>query len=348
MVKPPIKILIIRTDRLGDVILSTPVIKNLKLAFPQAHISFMCRPYTKEALLGNPWLDEVIVYDKYGKHKSFFATIKFSFFLRKKQFDWAVILHPTNRVHLLAFLAGIPLRAGWDRKLGFLLNKKLFHTKDKGEKHELDYTLDVLRSLDVPIQEKNTYFPFDKKANKRVEELLKNKGLAEDDKFIAIHPSASCISKRWPIDHFMELIRLLKEKTNFKIIVISSEAEKSFVKRLTEELDVIDLCGSLGISELGSLLKRATLFISNDSGPVHIAASLNTPVISIFGRKDPGLSPTRWKPVGKQAYYIHKDAGCRICLAHNCQRGFQCLGNISPQDLLEIVMNIFKGNNDSR
>jgi len=342
MVKAPKKILVVRTDRLGDVILSTPVIKNLKLAFPQAGISFMCRPYTKEAVLGNPWLDEVIVYDKYGKQKSFFSTIKFSFSLRKKRFDWAIILHPTNRAHILAFLAGIPVRVGWNRKLGFLLNKKLVHTKEKGQKHELDYSLDVLRSLDIPIKEKMTYFPLDKQAQKVVDEILKAKDIGKNDKFIVIHPSASCVSKRWPMGYFIELIKLLKKEINFKIVVVSSEKEKEFVKELTDSLDVIDLCGKLGISELGSLLKKAVLFISNDSGPVHIAASLNTPVISIFGRKDPGLSPVRWRPQGEKSYYIHKDAGCRVCLAHDCQKGFQCLRSIEPQELFEMVMKILK------
>lgn len=347
MVKKPKKILLVRTDRLGDVILSTPVIKNLKLAFPQASIFFMCRPYTKEAVLGNPWLDDVIVYDKYGKHKSFLATIKFSFYLRRKRFDWAIILHPTNRAHLLAFLAGIPFRAGWNKKLGFLLNKKLTHTKDKGQKHESDYSLDVLRSLDIPIKEKNTYFSIDAQAQSKVEELLRAKGVRENDKFIVIHPCASCISKRWPTGYFIELIRLLKKEINYKIIVVSSENEKEFVKELTDSLEVIDLCGKLSISELGSLLKKAMLFISNDSGPVHIAASLNTPVISIFGRKNPGLSPTRWRPLGEKSYYIHKDAGCRVCLAHDCQKGFQCLRNIEPKELFGMVMNILKENNNA-
>ena len=92
-----------RTDRLGDVILSTPVIKNLRLAYPESYIAFMCRPYTQEALEGNPYLDEVIVYDKYGKEKSLFSSFIFTLSLKKKRFDWAIILHPTNRAHLITF-----------------------------------------------------------------------------------------------------------------------------------------------------------------------------------------------------------------------------------------------------
>ena len=130
----PKKILLIRTDRLGDVILSTPVIHNLRIAYPDSHIAFMCRPYTREVLLGNPDLDEVIVYDKYNKQRSLRSSIEFAFYLRKKKFDLAIILHPTNRMHMVTFFAGIPLRLGWDRKMSFLLSKKIW-LRSSGEDH---------------------------------------------------------------------------------------------------------------------------------------------------------------------------------------------------------------------
>ncbi len=343
MVGKPKKILIIRTDRLGDVILSTPVIRNLRLAFPQSHIAFMCRPYTREALEGNPDLDEVIVYDKYGKDKGRLATVKFALKLRKYHFDWAIILHPTNRAHSIAFLARIPVRVGWNRKFGQLLTKKIKHTKQQGKKHELEYTLDLLRALNIPVKSKDTDFPILPEATVRIGGLLKAQGVAESDKFIVIHPSASCPSKRWPQEHFLKLIALLKDKGSFKIAVITSEGERKFGEELAKMSEVIDLRGKLSISEIGALLKKASLFISNDSGPVHIAASLNTPVISIFGRKDPGLSPRRWGPQGKNSCFFHKDVGCDRCLAHNCTKGFLCLKEISPQEVAGKAISLFAG-----
>jgi len=341
--KKPKKILIVRTDRLGDVILSTPVIKNLRSAYPKAHIVFMCRPYTVQALEGNPYLDELIVYDKYGKHKSLWASIKFSLFLRSKKFDWAIILHPTNRVNLVTFLAGIPFRAGWDRKLGFLLSRRIAHHKQEGKKHEVEYTLDILRKIGVPVLEKEVYFPINKDSEAKIEQVLKSRGLNKEDKLIVIHPCASCPSKRWPQDYFLELIKLLKAYKGVRIAVISSQAEKEFGEKIAGDKDIIDLRAKLDISQTASLLKRAVLFISNDSGPVHIAAGLKTPVISIFGRKNPGLSPKRWRPLGENSYYIHKDPGCPECLAHNCQKGFICLKNIKPQEVYLLAKKMIKG-----
>ena len=340
--KEPKRILIVRTDRIGDVILSTPAIKNLREAYPNTYIGFMSRPYTKEILEGNPDLNEVIIYDKYGRHKSIWATVKFSFHLRKKKFDWAVILHPTHRTHIITFLAGIPFRVGWDKKGGWLLTARVSHQKQQGTKHELEYTLDILRRLNIPIVDKSIYFPLKKEAEEKIEQLLGEAKIERGDKFIVIHPSASCPSKRWPQEHFSQLVRLLKEKTGFPVVVVTSGGEEEFGEKIISANDVIDLRGDLSISELGSLLKRAGLFISNDSGPVHIAAALEVPVISIFGRKEAGLSPLRWKPPGRNSFYFHKDVGCTKCLAHNCQKGFLCLKSITPEEVAHKAVAMIK------
>lgn len=342
MVEKPKNILIVRTDRVGDVILSTPVIKNLRAYFPQAHIAFMCRPYTKDILEGNPALDEVIVYDKYGKHRSFWSTLRFAFSLRKKKFDWAIVLHPTNRAHMVTFLAKIPFRIGWDRKMGFLLTKQIDHKKQEGLKHESEYTLDILRELNIPILDRQLHFPVSESAHEKVEGVLKDRGVSSEEKIITVHPSASCPSKRWPQNYFSQLISALKEKLSLKIAVITARGEEQFAQSIIDNCDVIDLRGELSLSEVGALLKRSMIFISNDSGPVHIASALGVPVISIFGRKNPGLSPMRWKPLGDNSYYLHKDVGCSICLAHDCDKEFLCLKSIKPMDVADEVVKILE------
>ena len=106
---------------------------------------------------------------------------------------------------------------------------------------------------------------------------------------------------------------------------------------------VINLAGKTSISQLTSILKRCALFISNDSGLVHIASAIGTPVISIFGRSQPGLSPKRWGPLGKRDRYLHKEVGCIQCLAHNCQKEFACLKAISVEDVLKVAEDILSG-----
>ncbi|MFH1767931.1 MAG: glycosyltransferase family 9 protein [Candidatus Omnitrophota bacterium] len=339
----PKRILIVRTDRIGDVVLSTPVIKNIRLAYPESYIAFLCRPYTKDILVGNPYLDEVIVYDKYHKDKGILVSLRFIFKLRKKRFDWAVILHPTKRVNLMTFLAAIPLRIGWDKDMGFLLSIKLPHTKNKGEKHELEYNLDLLRKLKVPVLSKDMFFPLKKAETDFIDKILAAKGIFHDDLLIIIHSGASCLSKRWPPGYFIELIDFLKKRCNPKIAVISGSDQDGASEMILKERPYIcDLRGFLTLSQLGSLLKRADILISNDSGPVHISAAVNRPVISIFGRADPGLSPRRWKPLGEKSAYCHKDVACKICLAHRCLKGYICLTSIKPEEILVLAEKLLR------
>ncbi len=338
--KDPKRILIVRTDRIGDAILSTPVIKNIRLAYPKAYVAFMCRPYAKDIFEANPDLNEVVLYDKDKKQNSLFHSFLFSFYLRKKKFDWVIILHPTNRVHIISFLAGIPQRIGWDKKNGWLLTKKIPHLKQEGVKHEIEYTLDLLRALNIPIKDKNIFFPIREDSINKVNAVLEEKGVAPQEKIIIIHPCASCPSRRWPQNYFLQLIRLLQKDTKYKIAVISAAEDKNLAERLVSECGVIDLRGRLSLAETGALMKRGALLISNDSGPAHIAAAMETPVIAIFSRKNPGISPTRWKPVGIRSFYLHKDVGCRNCLAHNCVKEFLCLSAITPQEVFKKAQEI--------
>ena len=142
--KIPNKILLIRTDRIGDVVLTTPAIRAVRHHFPKSFIAMMIQPYTAGIVKNNPHLNEIIIYDKRGKHKSYLKSFLFSKELRRKGFDLAFIFHPTNRVNIITFLAGIPERIGYNRKCGFLLNEKIVDEKFKGEKHEIDYNLEVI------------------------------------------------------------------------------------------------------------------------------------------------------------------------------------------------------------
>jgi len=336
--KPYRRILVVRTDRLGDVLLSTPVIKNLRKNMPSAYIAMMVNSSVKEVVQGNPYLDEVIPFDKRGEHKGLINSIRFVNSLKKKNFDLVLILHPTNRVHLILFFARIRKRFGYDRKLGFLNTNILKHAKQFGRKHEIDYTLDFLRELGFSDFDTSLFMPVYKEAESWADEFLKKLNLRSNQPIIAIHPQASCLSKMWPSDYFAKLIEDIKEIYNPKIIQIGKERNYEKIHK-----DVVNLSGKTNISQLASIIKRSSLLISNDSGPVHLAVALGIPVISIFGRKQDGLSPRRWGPSSKSSVILHKDVGCEFCLAHDCKQGFACLKAIKPQEVLERVDQILSG-----
>ena len=333
------RILIVRTDRIGDVLLSTPVIKALRDAYPHTYIAMMVSPYAKDIIDGNPYLDEVIIYDKDNRHKNWFSSMRFTTKLKKKKFDLALILHPTNRVHLLTFFARIPRRIGYDRKMGFLLTDRIRHTKQLGQKHELEYNLDLVRYLDIQPQDKTLFMPIRAESEKWVESIFRQEGISQQDKLLAIHPQASCPSKIWPNERFAEAADRLIEKYGFKVLLITGPKDIVLAQNVIKHMHypAINLSGRTSVSQLASVLKRCRLFISNDSGPVHIASAVGTPVISIFGRNQKGLSPTRWGPTGKNDRILHKEVGCIECLAHNCIKDFACLKAITVDDVLNTV-----------
>ena len=328
------RILIVRTDRIGDVVLSTPTITAARKAFPNAYIAVMVSPQTREIVNGNPSLNEVIVYDK----KGVFQTLRFAKCLKNKKFDLALILHSTNRVNLISFLAGIPKRVGYARgKMDFLLTDRLPYKKRLGEKHEAEYSLDVLRSIGVDARISQLVMPVRKENEENIDGLLKESGLGQGERIIVLHPGASCISKMWPQENFARVADILVEKFDARILLVSAPEHVRIgegIRGLMKNRPVF-LCGETSLGDLAALFKRTNLFISNDSGPVHIACAIGVPVISIFGRKDTGLSPERWGPLGNRSIALHKDVGCIQCLAHNCNKGFLCLKSVTVEEVIE-------------
>ncbi|MDD5496285.1 MAG: lipopolysaccharide heptosyltransferase II [Candidatus Omnitrophica bacterium] len=331
------KILLIRLDKMGDIILSTPAIKAMRNAYPNSHIAFMAQPYVHDILKGNPYLDEVILYDKKERERGFFRNLRFVLKLRKKKFDLAVAFHPSNRTHMITFFAGIPERIGYDKKMGYLLTRRIPHTKQFGLKHEIDNVLDLLRYMGVEAKEKELYVSVGEHNERHAEHIFRDNGIGKDDIIVALNPGASCLSKKWPWENFVKVADGLADRLAARIVIVASAEDKPIGNKIAEALKArpIDLSGATTVGDLASILRRSSLLISNDSGPVHMASALGTPTIVIFGRSNRGLAPARWGPTGKRSKILQKDIGCEICLAHNCKKGFKCLEAITVEDVLD-------------
>jgi len=336
------RVLIVRLDRIGDVLLSTPVIKAIRDAYPDTYIAMMVRRYAKDILEGNPYLDEVIIYEKTGRERNLAGNLSFLNSLRRRKFDVAFLLHPTRRTHAVTALAGIPHRIGYGKKWGFLLTEKIPHTKHYGLKHEIDYVLDILRYTGLEPKDKTPYMPVNPASEDRAEELFRESGIAKGDLCVAMNPGASCPSKRWSISNFVKVADAIIEKYGAKIVVIAGSADKEFGDKVSSAIKgvCVNLSGKTTVADVASVLRRVKLFISNDSGPVHIACAVGTPVVSIFGRSDRGLSPRRWGPTGDRDIVVHKDVGCITCFAHNCKRNFHCLQAVTVDDVLAAAKQI--------
>ena len=340
---PSPRILIVRTDRVGDVILSAPVIRALRTAFPHAYLGMMVRPAHRELVEGHPGLDAVILYDKDGPEKSWLGSVRFARRLREYRFDTAVILHSTNRVILVSWLAGIRRRVGYARRFPWLLTHSLAYVKREGTRHELEYNMDLLRLIGVNSRERALHVPTTALQEQKVTAFLEaHRAGNGKGPLIALHPGASCPSKRWPLDRYAAVGDRLVEYCGARIIVVTGPEEIRFGEEVVSRMrhPAIRALGTFGLGELGSLFRRVQCLVSNDSGPVHLACAVGTPVVSIFGRWGGGLSPTRWGPTGPNSIALHHDVGCRPCLAHACPIGFVCLQAVSIEEVLAAVQHV--------
>lgn len=340
----PKRILVIRLDRLGDVVLSTPVLQALRQHFPHAFIAMMVRSACRDVLAGNPHLNEVLLYEKEGAHRSLRGTIRFARQLRRYEFDTALVLHPSNRSHWIPWLARIPVRIGYARKCGWLLTYRVPHRKQEGNKHEAVYTLELLCAFGLRPPPPQLLVPVSSEAVQRVEQLLREASIHPTDRLIAVHPSASCVSKRWMPERFAQVADRLVTEHGVRICLVAGGSDAIYANQAAAAMHapVLNLAGRLSVAELAALLRRCRFLISNDSGPVHVAAAVGTPVVDIFGRNQRGLSPTRWGPLGEGHVVLHKEVGCVTCLAHNCDIGFLCLTSLTVEEVYRAAVTVLE------
>jgi heptosyltransferase-2 len=335
----PSRILIVRLDRIGDVVLSLPVAQALRAAYPEAFLAMLVQSACRELVEGHPDLDTTLVCDK---SLTWRQTWQWAQHLREFRFDTALVLHPTLRSHAIVWAAGIPRRIGYGRKGGWLLTRRLLHRKQEGRRHEADYALDFIRALGAPDEPPRPSIPVSRQAAEQVGALLRERGVRSDEPLVAIHPSASCPSKRWMPERFAAVAEALAEQAEARILLIAGPGDLAQAQAVERAMQrpAVNLAGTLSIGQTAELLARCRLLISNDSGPVHLAAAVRTPVVAIFGRNQPGLGPRRRRPLGDGHAVLQKDVGCTECLAHRCRINFLCLGALSVDEVLEAARGI--------
>ncbi|MDD5503709.1 MAG: glycosyltransferase family 9 protein [Candidatus Omnitrophica bacterium] len=302
------KAVIIRTDRIGEVLLCTPVIDALMWSFPGVKISFVTSDYSKDIITGRPDIERVIIFSTIGCNQSFFKALRLAWTLKAGSFDMAVVLNPHKLLHLAVFLAGIKYRVGFDRKWGFLLNAKVTDKRDEAEYHEAEYNLRLLRAVDVYRDGILPSMSFLPQRLTRVRAILKEQGLSGDRKVIVIHPGSSNPYKIYPAEKFVVIIKALAYAKAADIVLIGHAGERALCDRIAADSGqgVYNLCGFFDLKGLAALFQCADLFITNDNGPMHIAACSGTRVLALFNRKANGSNPRRWSPCGKGHVVLYK------------------------------------------
>ena len=293
------KILISRTDKLGDVILSLPVIAALRNKFPDSQIYFLAQHYTGDILECSPHLNGIIqIDDETGIRK---PVRSLALEIKQYRFDCAIILFPTLYTVLASVLGGIPERVGSGfRWYSVLFTKRVYEHRKTCAKHEVEYNLGLLQSYNIDNQ--NITFDLDipEKETDTVSEILKSSGINDEDLLIIIHPGSKGSSLDWSPDNIPELVDLIRSNFKTKILLTGTQAEQNVLNNTADKCREKPVCleNQLTLKEFAALLKRANLVIANSTGPLHLANAVGTEVIGIYPGIIP-INPVRWGPYGK-------------------------------------------------
>ena len=339
------KILIRGTNWIGDAVLTLPAVASIRAAYPQAHIAMLVKPWVADIYKIFSDLDEVILYE--NKYDSSTGVFRLAQKLKEKKFDAAILLQNAIEAAIIAVAAGIPVRAGYDSDArGLLLTHKVHRTREIRKVHQVDYYLEMTKALGcVPV---NREMNLETKINLEDAQNVVRQYVSETNKMmIGLAPGATYgAAKKWFPERFAETISRINEKFPAQGIILGGRGDRDTALHVqkSSRTEIINLAGETSLREAVYLISQCRLFISNDSGLMHVAGALNIPTIAIFG----STNPVTTAPVGKKSIVVRKEVSCSPCLKKTCPTDFRCMNLISAQDVLSVAENLLSDHRDKK
>lgn len=332
------RILVTRMGAIGDLLLTTPVIRALRRRYPDAHITYLVCRGLGVVMEGHPDLDEVKEYDRQrGRRLGEFAA--FCAGLRREPYDLHVNLQPSVRTHLMGLFSGAGRRLTYRRQ-------RLWPGSRAAERHAVDDFLRVLRPLgiDPAACERHLDFQVDEAARQQVRRHLEDAGVGTDERLVLVYPGASAAARRWPtVTLAASLRRLLAHQPHWRLVLAGGQGvDQALAARALDRLApqerqrVLDWAGHLDFRQTAALMERAYAVVTMDSGPMHLAAALGRPLVALFGPSSPNrVGPAPARPDLRTASPVVLTAraqpACAPCRTKTCRRGDQaCLARIEP------------------
>jgi len=339
-------ILIIRSGGIGDVLMTTPLIRTIKSKYPESKIDYLTGNWSKDALEGNKDINEVISFDDEiifkKKLLKVFGLIKS---LKKKEYDLCFVLDKSWHWGVFAYLSNVGFRIGFDRfNEGFANNLNVLYD---GSKYELDYYMAIAGLLGIKKADKNMLLYLSEKDKKFGDDFLLNNNL-KNKTLIGIaaggaeNPGQKMHVKRWPKEKYIEFVKLiLKEKKNAAVLLFGGKNDTALNESIVKETDKIrtyNLAGKTTIKQAAALMRKCKVFVTHDSGTMHMAAAVKVPLIVLFG----ATNPKRFAPRGSMV--IKREVDCSPCYDvyggynRNC-KSVECM-NISAQKVYDALKKV--------
>ena len=330
-------VLVIQTAFVGDVVLSTPLFEAARTRLGAGRVGAVVRPDTADLLRSNPHIDDIVIYDKKGGQKGPLELLRLAGRLRDASYDAAVIPHRSFRSALLGYLAGVPVRVGFDRSAGKLL---LTERVSYRSVHEVERNLALLASLGVDADGIRPALYPDDADRQQADAVIRESGLTPADKICGVSPGSVWATKRWLPGRYAELIRLLAEAYGYRSVLFGSSEDRPLCTAIATEsgVDPMNAAGQLTLLQSAALATRCSVFVSNDTGMGHVAAAMDVPVVAVFGPTVPAFG---FVPYGEGHQVVETAMDCRPCSAHGgdrCPIGtHDCMRGIAVERVIEAV-----------
>lgn len=324
------KILFFKIGAIGDVLMTTPLVRAVRKKYPKAHITYATGKWSVPVVEGNKSIDEVITFDeKKLFKKNILYAMSIASKIRKNQYNTCFVLDKTWLAGLLAWKFDIPERIGFNRNgEGFANTVNVDYEK---RKHEIEYYLELGKKIGVRHDALQMDLTISNTASMKMKKIVKKP-------FVVIapggaeNPGQKMPSRRWPLERFHAVAKHIQSK-GYNIILIGGHADTRFASGFGSSTSLVNLIGKTSLQESAAVMKMSKLVICNDSGPMHIAAASGAKVLSIFGPTD----PVRKAPVGNEHKYIWHKIDCQKAELHGVYKK-EHMKNIQRVTVAEVIM----------
>lgn len=333
------KIVVRAPNWIGDSVLALSAIESLSKNFPKAHIWVASEGWVKDLFISHDFIEGIIPLSKTNSFKGLKDRAKK---IQAQGFDTGVLLTNSFASALLFYLAKIPERWGYSRDgRGLLLTKRVPPKKLANSYHQADYYTELISRLGFKSYPTKLFLPLTQEEKNKASKLLRSLEVDSKLPIVILHPGASYgPSKRWPAERFAELGNLLRDRNKATVLITGSADEKELAESISSIMKnkTINLSGRTSLRMLAGLISQANLFVTNDSGPMHMANALMTPVIAVFGPTDPSATG----PYQEPAAVIKKDVPCWPCSYRNCPFDHRCMMKISVEEVYQTCQKFFQ------